>query len=173
MAVNNLALNKKGTKVKIIGRPKFYNFWGTLVQWLPSFAYVSWKFDLFTFENQKFAITGWSLVGISMLFIFFRQKIKDKMAEFEDEFGYTWKRAKSGNVALTIATVLFVVYFLSYSFFVIFFIYAGSTYLSLLLYAPYDNLVTKRKSMQELLKQKSATADFDELTNRYEELKSK
>lgn len=173
MSVNNLTLNKKGTRVKIVGKPRFYNILGTMVQWLPSFIYMAVKFDLFTFENQRYAITGWSLVGIGMIFLLFRQKIRDKFKEYEDEFGYTWKRAKSGNIALGIATALFVIYFLSYSFFLIFFIYAASTYASLTLYAPYDEIIMKKKSMQEMLDEKNKKEDFEKLTREFEELNSK
>jgi len=80
---NNLALNKKGTKVKIIGVPKMFNIFGTSVQWLPSLVYLSIKFDLFTFQNQGYAITGWGVVGVIILFLAFRSKIKDTAKEYE------------------------------------------------------------------------------------------
>jgi hypothetical protein len=168
--VTNLALNKKGTKVKIIGVPKFFNILGTSVQWIPPLAYLAIKFDLFTFQNQGYAITGWGAVGIITLFLAFRSKIKDTFTEYGESFGSTWNRIKAGNIALGIATILFIVYFASFSLFTIFFIFAGSTYLSLFAYAPYDKLAIKRKSMQEMLNEKNKEADFATLTQQFNEL---
>jgi len=172
MSVDNLTLNKKGTKVKVIGKEKYYNILGTIIQWGPSFTYLAIKFDLFKFENDPMSITLWGFVAITMVFLLFKQKIKDKMKEYENQFGATWSRAKAGHISLTIASVLFLVYILSYSFFLIFFIFAGSTYLSLFFYAPYDEMMEKRKIMQKMLDEKEQTKDFEKLTQRYEELKS-
>ena len=165
--VTNLALNKSGTKVKITGKPKFYNLLGTSVQWVPPLAYLAVKFDLFTFQNQGYAISGWGIVAIIGLFLAFRSKIKEALNEYENTFGSTWNRVKAGSISLTIATVLFAVYFVSFSLFTIFFIFAGSTYLSLFAYAPYDKLAIKRKTMQTLLDDKNKTADFEELTKEF------
>ena len=129
--VTNLALNKKGTKVKITGKPKFYNVLGTSIQWLPPLTYLAVKFDLFTFQNQGYAISGWGIVLIIVLFLAFRSKIKEALVEYENTFGTTWSRVKAGSISLTIATVLFAVYFVSFSLFTIFFIFSASTYLSL------------------------------------------
>lgn len=172
MSVDNLTLNKKGTKVKVVGKIKYYNILGTIIQWSPSFIYLAIKFDLFKFEDKPITYTGWGMVFVAMIFLMFRQKIKDKMKEYEEQFGATWNRAKSGHIALMIAAILFVVYFVSYSFFLIFFIYASSTYLSLFFYAPYDELMIKRKTMQKMLDEKEQVKDFEKLTQRYKELKS-
>ena len=169
--VTNLALNKKGTKVKIVGMPKFYNVLGTSVQWLPPLTYLAIKFDLFTFQNQGYAITGWGTVGIVILFLAFRSKLKDAFTEYGDTFGPTWERVKAGNIALSIATVLFIVYFASFSLFTIFFIFSASTYVSLFAYVPYDKLAVKRKEMQILLDDKNKKSDFENLTKQLDELK--
>lgn len=170
--ITNLALNKKGTKVKITGKPKFYNVLGTSVQWLPPLAYLAVKFDLFTFQNQGYAISGWGIVAIIGLFLAFRSKIKESLVEYEKTFGTTWGRVKAGSISLTIATVLFAVYFVSFSLFTIFFIFSASTYLSLFAYSPYDKLAIKRKSMQELLDTKNKEKDFADLTKQFDELKA-
>ena len=169
--ITNLALNKKGTKVKIVGAPKFFNILGTSVQWLPPLTYLAVKFDLFTFQNQGYAITGWGTVGLVILFLAFRSKLKDAFTEYGDTFGATWNRVKAGNISLGIASVLFLVYFASFSLFTIFFVFAGSTYLSLFAYAPYDKLAIKRKSMQVMLDDKNKVADFEALTKQLDELK--
>lgn len=168
--VTNLALNKKGTKVKIVGMPRFFNILGTSVQWLPPLTYLAIKFDLFTFQNQGYAITGWGTVGIVILFLAFRSKIKDAYTEYGDTFGATWDRVKAGNISLGIATVLFIVYFASFSLFTIFFIFSASTYASLFAYAPYDKLAIKRKSMQVMLDEKNKVKDFETLTQQLNEL---
>ena len=170
--VNNLTLNKKGTKVKIVGMPRWYNIFGTSVQWIPPMTYLAIKFDLFTFQNQGYAITGWGVVGIILLFLAFRSKIKDAFKEYEDSFGTSWNRMKAGNISLGIATVLFAVYFVSFSLFTIFFIFSASTYVSLALYGPYDKLTAKRRTMQEMLDKKTKESDFEALTNQFNELNS-
>ncbi len=168
--ISNLALNKKGTRVKITGKPRFFNILGTSVQWLPPLTYLAIKFDLFTFQNESYAITGWGAVFAIALFIAFRQKIKAKLKEYEEAFGSSWQRAKSGNISLGIATVLFGVSIFSTSLFIIFFIYSASTYASLFLYGPYDTINEKRKEMQQLLDTKNKEADFKALTKQFNEL---
>ncbi len=169
-SVSNLTLNKKGTKVKITGKPKYFNVLGTFVQWLPPLAYLSVKFDLFTFQNANYAITGWGFIFAVGLFIAFRQKIKDKLKEYEDSFGSMWNRSKSGNISLAIATTLFLVSILSTSLFIIFFIYSTSTYASLFIYGPYDAINGKRIEMQKLLDEKLKAEDFKTLTEQFDKL---
>ena len=168
--VSNLALNKKGTKVKITGVPKMYGLLGTVIQWGPSFAYLSIQFDLFTFKNEGYAITGWGVVFAIALFLAFRQKISDKLKEYETMFGSSWNRARGGSIALGIATVLFLVSIFSTSLFIIFFIYSGSTYLSLFAYNPYDEINKKRIEMQELLDKDNKEKDFATLTKQFNEM---
>ena len=168
--ISNLTLNKKGTKVKIIGKPKYFNVLGTSIQWLPPLTYLAVKFDLFTFQNSGYAITGWGAVFVIALFLAFRQKIKDKLKEYEDMFGSMWNRAKSGNISLGIAVVLFAVSIFSTSLFIVFFIYSSSTYLSLFLYGPYDTINEKRINMQKLLDEKNKVADFEQLTKQFNEM---
>jgi len=71
---------------------------------------------------------------------------------------------------MVIALILFGVYFASFALFTIFFIFAGSTYLSLFLYAPYDKLAIKRKTMQTLLNEKNKVSDFETLTKQFNEM---
>ena len=170
--LTNLAINKKGTKVKITGMPKMFNIFGTSIQWIPPIAYLAVKFDLFTFKNEGYAITGWGAVALIVLFLAFRSKIKDSFKEYEESFGSNWNRMKSGNISLAIATVLFAVYFVSFGLFTIFFIFAGSTYLSLFAYTPYDKLAEKRKTYQTMLDDKNKKEDFDSLTEEFNKLKA-
>ena len=168
--VTNLSLNKKGTKVKITGKPKYFNILGTSVQWLPTLTYLAIKFDLFTFQNQGYAITGWGGVFAIAFFIAFRQKIKDKLKEYEETFGSMWGRAKSGNISLIIATTLFFVSVFSTSLVNVFFIYSSSTYISLFIFGPYDKINETRIEMQKLLDNKNKENDFAKLTKELTEL---
>ena len=168
--VTNLALNKKGTKVKVVGKPRIYSTLGMSAQWLPSLAYLAVKFDLFTFQNSGYAITGWGAVFIITLFLAFRQRIKDKFKEYEETFGSAWNRAKSGNISLGIASILLLVSVFSTSLFIIFYIFAISTYASLAFYKPYDILNKKRLEMQKLLDQKRQTEDFQTLTEQFNQI---
>ena len=169
---NNLAINKKGRKIKITGMPKMFNIIGTSIQWLPPLTYLAVKFDLFTFKNEGYAITGWGAVALIVLFLAFRSKIKDSFKEYEESFGSNWNRMKAGNISLAIATTLFAVYFISFGLFTIFFIFSASTYLSLFAYGPYDKLAEKRKTYQTMLDDKNKKADFEALTKDFDKLKA-
>lgn len=171
-SVDNLALNKKGTKVVITGKPKYYNLFGTLVQWGIPFLYLSIEYDLFTFKDSGLAFTGWGMVGVGALFLMFRSKIREKLRRLESEIGETYARIRAGSIYLSIASVLFVVYFISYSLFLLFFILSASTFLSLSFYKPYDELIIKKDSMQKLLEEKNKVADFEVLTQKYNELQA-
>ena len=172
MAVTNLAINKKGTRVVITGKPKFYNLEATFVQYAPVLGYIGWRFDMFTFDNSGYAVTGWGITAIVILFLAFRSKIKEKIKEYDDTFGETWKRSKAGSASLAIATVLLVIYALSMNLFIVFGIFSASTYLSLFLYKPYDELSIKRKTMQKMLDEENQKKDFDTIKNEYLEIKN-
>jgi hypothetical protein len=171
MSENYLKLNKKGTKVVVTGKLKFYNILGTITQFAPTLALLLWKFDMFTFENEGYAITGWGATLLIFVVIAFRTKIKEALTKYDESMGATWKRAKAGSVSLTIAVVLFFVYLFSLNFFVIFGLFAGSTFLSLLFYAPYDNLAVERMALQKMISTENQTKNFEKLKEQYSEMK--
>lgn len=172
MSVTNLAINKKGTRVVITGKPKFYNIEATFIQYAPVLAYIGWRFDMFTFENSGYAITGWGITVLVVLFLAFRSKIKEKIKEYDDSFGETWKRSKAGSASMVISMVLLVIYLLSMNLFIVFAIYSGSTFLSLFLYKPYDELSIKRKTMQKMLDEENRATEFESMKNEYLGLKN-
>lgn len=170
MSVENLSFNKKRTKVKITGKPKYYNLIGTAIQWIPPIAYLAVKFDLFTFDNQGYAITGWGIVGAIMVFLAMRSKIKETLAKYETSIGPTWKRIKTASVLLTITGVLGLTYLLFFSFFILFGILTLSSAGSIFFYAPYDTLDTQRMEMQKMLDEENKTANFNKLKSNFDQL---
>ena len=173
MNTDNLAFNKKKTKVVITGNPKYFNMLGTFVQFGPILAFLSFKYDLFKSGDSLGQITGWGIIGLAFVFIMFRSKIKEKLAEYDNSLGETWKRSKSGTVALVLTLVLFGMYFVSYSLLFIFGIYGISTYASLLLYAPYDKLNVKKLKLQKLLDNENQTTEFESLKTKFLEEQTK
>jgi len=167
----NLAINKKGTKIVITGKPKYYNFLATVLQFAPTLTYLAVKFDMFTFNNSGYAITGWGLTALTVLFLGFRTKLKEKLKEYDDVLGSTWKRSKGGTASLIVGLVMLGVYFFALNFFPIFMIYGVSTYASLFLYKPYDELSEKRKLMQKKLDEENQKKDFETMQQQFLALK--
>jgi len=172
MVKDNLALNKKGDKVKIVGKERHYNLLGTTIQYVPVLTYLLVKFDMFTFDNVSNGITGWGFVGLGIIFLAFRSKIKEKLKEYDETFGETWKRAKTGSLSLVMATVLFMVYIFSLNFFLIFGIFSVSTFASLYFYTPYDTLTVKKKKLQKILTEENDTKTFENIKKDFEDMKT-
>ena len=171
MSAEYLKLNKKGTKVVITGKTKYSGALATVIQYLPTVGFMMFKFDMFTFNNEGYALTGWgATVGI-VLAIAFRSKIKEFALQFDSSMGDTWKRSKAGSVSAIIAVVLFFVYLFSLNFFIIFGIFAGSTFASLFFYRPYDIAVSEKKKLQEMLDTENKTKDFETLKANFNEMK--
>lgn len=168
---NNLAINKKGTRVVIVGKEKFYNVLATTLQFAPTIAYISVKFDMFTFNNSGYAITGWGITALALGFLAFRSKIKEKLKEYDDVLGETWKRSKLGTVSIVFGLIMFAVYIFALNFFAVFMIFGCSTYASLFLYKPYDSLAIKRKTMQKMLDEQNQKKDFEQMQKQFLELK--
>lgn len=171
MSADYLKLNKKGTKVVIKGKLKFYNILGTTVQYAPLLTYLFIKFDMFTFNEPAYGVTGWGITALIFILVAFRSKIKEYFNQFDESFGATWKRSKAGTVSLTITIILLVVYLFSFSFFKVFGIFSLSTYASLFLYAPYDKIAVKRQTMQKMLDEENQTKDFETLKTKFNEIK--
>ena len=171
MNVTNLAFNKKKTRVVITGKPKFYNVLGTAFQYGPVLAYLFAKFDMFTFNNVGYGITGWGMTFAIIMLVAFRNKIKEKLKEYDDTLGDTWKRSKIGTVCFIIGVVLFFISYFSNNFFIIFMILSASTYTSLFLYAPYDVLLSRKKVLQKMLTEENEKEDFEILKTQYDDMK--
>lgn len=171
MSADNLKLNKKGTKVLVTGKTKFYGVFGTALQFLPTTAFMMFKFDMFTFNNEGYAITGWGVTLGLFLVVAFRSKIKESLAQFDSSLGSTWKRSKAGSVSAIIAIILFFVYLFSLNFFIIFGIFSVSTFASLFLYAPYDIVVEKKVKLQKMLDTENGTKEFEKLKENFSEMK--
>jgi hypothetical protein len=168
----NLAINKKGTKVVIVGKQKFYNLAATTVQFVPVLTYLALKFDMFTFQNQGYAITGWGITGIAVIFLAMRSKLKDKLAEMDTTLGATWKRSKAGTVSLVFGLLTFLISVLATNIALPLVIFGGSTYASLLLYKSYDELSIKRKLFQKTLDEENSKKDFEQMQAQFLEIKT-
>jgi len=170
MVENNLKLNKKGDKIKIVGKVRFYNILGTTIQFAPVLIYLMIKFNMFTFNESGYSLTGYGFTALVILFLAFRSKIKEKLKEYEKNFGNTWARSKSGSISLIIAVILFLVYTFSLNFFLIFGIYAISTYSSLFFYIPYDELNIKRIKLQKMLEEENDKNSFENIKAKIAEI---
>lgn len=161
-----LKLNKKKTKVSITGTPKLMGLTGVVVQAGLPFAYLSIRYDLFTFRDAGYALTGWGVVGLFGAFLIFRDKLKDAMKEADASFGITYQRSK---LAITMAILSIVVVLTNYfveAFVLLFTIIAGSTLVSLPFYKPYDEVLALKKSMQEELKKRNIQRDLDKVSSK-------
>lgn len=150
-----LRLNKKKTKVRVTGYPKFMGFMGAVVQSGIPFGYLAYRYDLFTFRNAGYALTGWGVVALFGVFMIFRDKIKDAMKEADTNLGHTYQRSK---LAITMGILSIIVILTNYfveAFVLLFMIIAGSTLVSLPFYSPYDEVLELKKAMQEELKKRN------------------
>ena len=155
-----LKINKKKTKVSVTGTPKLLGLTGVLVQTGLPFAYLSVRYDLFTFRDAGYALTGWGVVALFGAFLIFRDKIKDAMKEADTSLGITYQRSK---LAITMGILSIMVVLTNYiveAFVLLFMIIAGSTLVSLPLYKPYDEVLVLKKSMQEELKKRNIQNDL-------------
>lgn len=174
MNTNNLAFNKKRTKVIIVGKPKYYNLLGTAIQFGPLLTYLSIQYDLFRFVDGTdggYKATGYGLVAICFVFIMFRNKIKESLKQYDESLGETWQRSKSATTTLIIAMILGITYFISFNLMWILGIYGVSTYLSLFAYAPYDKLNVLRLQMQEKLDEQNKDDNFEQMIKDFEQNK--
>jgi hypothetical protein len=155
-----IKLNKKKTKVKITGTPKMLGLTGVLVQAGLPFAYLSVRYDLFTFRDAGYALTGWGVVGLFGAFLIFRDKIKDAMKEADASFGITYQRSKLAITMAILSIVVVLTNFFVEAFVLLFMIIAGSTLVSLPFYKPYDEVLALKKAMQEELKKRNIQNDL-------------
>ncbi len=155
-----MRLNKKGTKVLLDTKTKAFGLLGTTIQVGIPLWYVAWQYNIFTFENARYAITGWGMIFFAMIAFFMRGKIK-MWAESYNTLGATASRAKWGHVFLTVFIVLAISSFFINAFLWFFGILTASNYLSLIAYAPYDVEVMKQKELQAELKKETTHETLD------------
>lgn len=160
-----MKLNKKQTKVSLDTKYQFLGLGGSLIQFGLPFWYIAWRYDLFTFKNEAYAVTGWGIIGLVIISFFTRNKIKQFITDYNTNLSVTAERAKSGHIFISLAMILLVTQFFIDSFLWLFGIVAVSNYLSLILYAPYDNQIIEKKELQKLL-------DEDKLHDKISNLKS-
>ena len=150
-----LKMNKKKTKVRIKGVPKLLGMTGVLVQLGFPFAYLSVRYDLFTFEEAGYTLTGWGIVAVAIAMFAFGDKIKDAMKEAEANFGMTYQRSKLAITMFLLSLLVILTNFFVEAFVLLFAIIAGSTLISLPLYRKYDEVLMLKKEVQEELKRRN------------------
>ncbi len=168
---DSLAINKKGDKVKIVGKARFYNLAGKTLQFAPLLTYLAVEYNLFSYvegTNAGYKITGWGFFFACVLGLIFRDQFREWIKKYDESLGETWQRSKSGTTALIITLILFITYFISYNLMWILGIYGVSTFASLYFYAPYDKLNVKRKAIQEELDKKTKENDYETLMAEYQ-----
>jgi len=157
-----MRLNKKGTKVLLDNKTKAWGVFGSAIQFGIPFGYLAYRYDLFTFKNTQYAVTGWGMVGIVIIGMLLRNRIVEFVKQY-NTLGVTAQRAKWGHTFLTIFVVLAISSFFINAFLWFFGTLAVSNYLSLKAYQPYDNALVEQKEMQKLLKEQKTKTSFEKL----------
>ena len=157
-----MRLNRKGTKVLLDNKTKAWGVFGSVIQFGIPFGYLAYRYDLFTFENSRYALTGWGMVGVVLGGLLLRNRIVEFVKQY-NMLGVTAQRAKWGHVFLTIFIVLAVSSFFINAFLWFFGIVTISNYLSLKAYQPYDNALVEQKEMQKLLKEQKSKTTLERL----------
>lgn len=158
-----MKLNSKGTKVVIENKYKLLGFSGLAIQFGLPFWYVAHSFDLFTFKNERYALTGWGMVLLVGFVVAFQKKIKKFIDDYNESLSATAKRAKYGHIFLTILSILFVSSIFINGFLYFFGVLTLSNYLSLVPYSVYDKQMDERKKMQQLLDKEVQEGKLSEL----------
>ncbi|NCU42729.1 MAG: hypothetical protein EOM19_08590 [Candidatus Moranbacteria bacterium] len=157
-----LHLNKKGTKVQIDTSYQFLGTSALLTQYGIPFIYIATVYDLFE-PNGKYSLTGWGIVGIALIFLALRQKIKEAIKEFDMHLSVTAQRSKWALTSFTIAGILAVSQIFFTAFLQLFLVIGISTILSLPLWSPYDNIMEERNEVQKMLKDDLTKAKAEKL----------
>lgn len=163
-----LYYNKKKTKIKMKGKPKVMGLTGFALQAGIPFAYIAHKFDLFTFRNQGYAITGWGAVVIGIGLIVFRKSILKTLKEAEGTLGDTYRRSKLGNTMIILSGVVLLTNFFVEAFVVLFLVIAGATYISLPFYRSYDKISSLKIKMKKVLEDKTVEKQMENMENKIE-----
>jgi hypothetical protein len=156
-----LKLNKKKTKVKMTGLPKVMGISGFAVQAGLPFGYLAYRYDLFTFEQAGYAITGWGVVAVASILMIFRKSIKATLQEAEGSLGVVYQRSKLGNTMLILAGIVLLTNYFVEAFVVLFAVIAGATYVSLPFYKLHDEVNILKKEMQEELKKRNTQSQLE------------
>lgn len=158
-----MKLNKKGTKVKLDTKYQLAGATGTLIQFGLPFWYVASQFDLFTFKNEQYAVTGWGAVLITAGVLAFRNKIKNLITDYNNNLSITAQRAKYGHIFITIVLILAISSVFINGFLWFFGVLAGANYLSLVPFSIYDKQLEERKRLQTLLDKENEEAKLSDL----------
>jgi hypothetical protein len=158
-----LYINKKRNKVKMRGTPKVMGLLGGALQIGIPFGYLAYKYDLFTFKQAGYAITGWGVVVLVSVLIIFRNKIKDTLKEADSALSETYRRSKLGVVMILLSLIVVLTNYFVEAFVVLFLIVSASTFVSLPLYKPYDEVAKLQKEMQSELKRRNIENDLNRI----------
>ena len=158
-----LSFNKKHTKVKMSGKPKFLGITGIAIQTVLPFSFIAYRYDLFTFRNAGYAITGWGVVILGSTLLIFRKNIVNTLKEAESALGDTYRRSKLGNTMIILAGIVLLTNFFVEAFVVLFLVVAGSTYASLPFYNSYDKVLRLKEEMQEELENRNVKKKMDNM----------
>jgi hypothetical protein len=158
-----MKLNKKGNKVVLDTKYRLIGLSGLAIQFGLPFWYVAYRYDIFTFENERYAITGWGMILLAGTLIAFQKKIKAFVAEYNAGLSRTAQRAKYGHTFLTIMLVLAISSIFINGFLWFFGMLTVANYASLVPYSVYDKQVIKRMDLQKALDDDSHDSDLAEL----------
>ena len=158
-----MRLNKKGTKVLLEPKYRVLGLSGLAIQFGIPFWYVAHRYDLFTFKNEGYAVTGWGMVLGAIALIASKKKIQNAITNYNEHLSITAQRAKYGHVFLTIALILALSSVFINGFLWFFGSLVGGNYLSLIPYYFHDRQIDERKELQQLLDNKNKEAKVEKL----------
>lgn len=158
-----MRLNKKGTKVLLEPKYRVLGLSGLAIQFGIPFWYVAYRYDLFTFKNEGYAITGWGMVLGAIALIASKKKIQNAITNYNENLSITAQRAKYGHIFLTIALILALSSVFINGFLWFFGSLVAGNYLSLIPYYFHDRQIDERKELQQLLDNKNKEAKVEKL----------
>lgn len=88
---------------------KKYIWWGVLgnvVQYGIPLSYIVYRYEIFKFEEAQKSLTGYGMIGATILFFAFRNKVKMIIEDYNKHLGMTAQKGKWGIGFLTMFGVL-------------------------------------------------------------------
>ena len=136
----------------------FYGILGNLIQYGLPISYITWRYEIFKFEEVS--VTGWGAIGVMIGIFFLKDKIKNLIQSYNDDLGNVAKKGKWGIVFGVVAGILYASQFFIEGMLWLFIVLGGSNLLSLIPYSAFYNkkdmyLAVKEEKKKETIANKA------------------
>lgn len=128
----------------------YYGILGNLLQYGIPISYISWRYEIFKFEETS--LTGWGAIVVIISSFLLRNKIKDFVTNYNDNLGNVAKKGKWGIFFGSVALLLYVSQFFIEGMIWLFIILGGSNLLALIPYSFYYNKKDDYLAVKEEIK---------------------